>query len=180
MPALREHPEDLSDLGGHFLARVAAREGRPVKAFTPEAMAMLMEYAWPGNVRELQNICERAAVLTAGPTIEASLVEPWLRSSSAFVGAIELNGTARSGNGVAGSAAATGVTESKPNGSAVPRIVCDGHLKLGDIERETIVATLEHHHGHRQRSARALGIGVRTLGLKLKKWKEQQLVSEAL
>ena len=32
----------------------------------------------------------------------------------------------------------------------------------------------------RQRSAAALGIGVRTLGLKLKKWKDQQIVSESL
>jgi DNA-binding NtrC family response regulator len=42
------------------------------------------------------------------------------------------------------------------------------------------VATIEHNRGHRQRSASALGIGVRTLGLKLKKWKEQQLVDAAL
>ena len=36
------------------------------------------------------------------------------------------------------------------------------------------------HDGHRQKSAKALGIGVRTLGLKLKKWKEQQLVAQTL
>ena len=59
-------------------------------------------------------------------------------------------------------------------------IVCDGRLTLEDIEREVIVATIEHNRGHRQRSASALGIGVRTLGLKLKKWKEQQLVDASL
>jgi DNA-binding NtrC family response regulator len=59
-------------------------------------------------------------------------------------------------------------------------IVCDGKLTLEAIEREVIVATIEHHRGHRQRSASALGIGVRTLGLKLKKWKEQQLVDAGL
>ena len=47
-------------------------------------------------------------------------------------------------------------------------------------QREAILATLRHNHGHRQRSAAALGIGVRTLGLKLKKWKEQHLVSESV
>ena len=51
---------------------------------------------------------------------------------------------------------------------------------LSDIERETIVQTLEHFHGHRQKTAKALGIGVRTLGLKLKKWKEEQLVPATL
>ncbi len=59
-------------------------------------------------------------------------------------------------------------------------VVCDGALTLEDVEREAIVATLKRNHGHRQRSAAALGIGVRTLGLKLKKWKEQQIVSESL
>jgi two-component system, NtrC family, response regulator HydG len=53
-------------------------------------------------------------------------------------------------------------------------------LTLEDIERETIIATLEANDGHRQKSAEALGIGVRTLGLKLKKWKEMQLVDASL
>jgi DNA-binding NtrC family response regulator len=51
---------------------------------------------------------------------------------------------------------------------------------LADIEREVIVQTLEHFNGHRAKTAAALGIGVRTLGLKLKKWKEQQLVAQTL
>ena len=59
-------------------------------------------------------------------------------------------------------------------------VVCNGSLKLEDVEREAIIATLQQNHGHRQKSATALGIGVRTLGLKLKKWKEQRLVSESL
>jgi DNA-binding NtrC family response regulator len=59
-------------------------------------------------------------------------------------------------------------------------VVCDGRLTLDDVEREAIIATLKSNHGHRQKSAAALGIGVRTLGLKLKKWKEQQIVSETL
>ena len=51
---------------------------------------------------------------------------------------------------------------------------------LADIEREVIVETLHRFNGHRQKTAKALGIGVRTLGLKLKKWKEEQLVSQSL
>ena len=66
------------------------------------------------------------------------------------------------------------------NGSPGLGVVCDGRLTLEDVERESIVATLKENRGHRQRSAAALGIGVRTLGLKLKKWKEQQIVSETL
>jgi DNA-binding NtrC family response regulator len=61
-----------------------------------------------------------------------------------------------------------------------PELVCDGHLTLDEIERRSIVATLERYRGHRQKSAKALGIGVRTLGLKLKKWKEESLVPAEL
>ena len=59
-------------------------------------------------------------------------------------------------------------------------VICDGECTLDDVERETIVATLKHFNGHRQKSAKALGIGVRTLGLKLKKWKEENLVAQTL
>lgn len=51
---------------------------------------------------------------------------------------------------------------------------------LEDIERDVIVATLQRHNGHRQRTARELQIGIRTLGLKLRKWKDLKLVSEDL
>ncbi|WP_432799449.1 sigma-54-dependent transcriptional regulator [Poriferisphaera sp. WC338] len=51
---------------------------------------------------------------------------------------------------------------------------------LEEIEREQIVKTLGHFDGNRAHTAKALGIGVRTLGLKLKKWKEQNLVAQTL
>ena len=68
--------------------------------------------------------------------------------------------------------------ELKPD--AIPGIVCDGQVTLEEVERRSIVATLEQNKGHRQKSAKALGIGVRTLGLKLKKWKEDQIVEADL
>ena len=49
---------------------------------------------------------------------------------------------------------------------------------LADIEKQVILSTLEQFKGHRQKTAGALGIGVRTLGMKLKRWKEQGAVAE--
>ena len=182
MPALRDHREDIPVLVEHFLQQVAAREGKAVKRIEDGVIELMQAYPWPGNVRELQNICERAAVLTPGEVIERQLIQPWLtvgasppRPASASPSLSPLH-TGRvveieaGDNGHGHSACAVGP----------PAIVCDGRLTLDEIERETIVATLEHHQGHRQKSAEALGIGVRTLGLKLKKWKEQQLVDERL
>ncbi len=182
MPALRARTEDIPGLAEHFLAAVGAREGRDPRRFTAEAFDVLRGYAWPGNVRELQNICERAAVLASEVEIPASLVAPWLPAmhestvSPATTGGVQV-------------ALAGGAIESKPGAPVAPNqsaagsqtwLACDGELTLADIERETIVATLKRNGGHRQKSARALGIGVRTLGLKLKKWKEEEVVAADL
>jgi len=180
MPALREHPEDIPDLVAHFLQQVADREGRPVKRVSDEAMVVMQQYRWPGNVRELQNICERAAVLTPGEVIESSLIQPWLApadgqpsfDSPRPASMIEISTPQRESNGR---------SPAEQNGAIHShRFICDGELTLEDIERETIIATLQAHAGHRQKSAEALGIGVRTLGLKLKKWKELELVDASL
>ena len=44
---------------------------------------------------------------------------------------------------------------------------------LEDMERQLIERTLARNNGHRSRSAKALGMGVRTLTMKLKQWREQ-------
>jgi DNA-binding NtrC family response regulator len=50
---------------------------------------------------------------------------------------------------------------------------------LADVEKQVILTTLEQFRGHRLKTAHALGIGVRTLGMKLKKWKEDGELVEA-
>ena len=50
---------------------------------------------------------------------------------------------------------------------------------LADIERQVILSTLEQFKGHRQKTAGALGIGVRTLGMKLKRWKEEGQLAQS-
>ncbi len=183
IPPLRQLIDDLESLVRHFLKVVSDREGTPLKSIEPRALEVMRRYPWPGNIRELQNVCERAAVLTPDDTIRASLIEPWLcgPASKRAAAMIEIE--------VGPVGAGERSVPARPDGSApagdgdepaCPGVVCDGRLKLDDVEREAIVATLQHNNGHRQRSAAALGIGVRTLGLKLKKWKEQNLVSPEL
>ncbi len=182
MPALRDHIEDVPELARHFLGQVAGREGKRMRSFSPDAVTLLQTYSWPGNVRELQNICERAAVLAMGETIEASLIRPWLMGAAAMAAVtptatgggitVHIGGHigAHTPNSVAAGVAAAAA------GARVPRIACDGEVTLEEIEREAILATLERNRGHRVRSAKDLGIGVRTLGLKLKKWKEESRI----
>ena len=51
-------------------------------------------------------------------------------------------------------------------------------MVLEELERRAILAVLDKHNGHRVRTAKELGIGLRTLGMKLKKFKEEGILVE--
>jgi two-component system NtrC family response regulator len=69
LPPLRDRPEDVPELVEHFVRKYAAREGRPVKGVTREALDALLKYHWPGNVRELENCVERAVIMARGENV---------------------------------------------------------------------------------------------------------------
>ncbi len=63
LPPLRDRREDIPLLAEHFLRHHAKEMGRPARAFSPDALALLLAYDWPGNVRELANAVERAVAI---------------------------------------------------------------------------------------------------------------------
>jgi DNA-binding NtrC family response regulator len=67
VPSLRQRPEDIPLLAGHFL-RLAAI-GRQLCLRDNVAVA-LQHYSWPGNVRELQNLMQRLAILCIDEVVE--------------------------------------------------------------------------------------------------------------
>jgi DNA-binding NtrC family response regulator len=124
-----------------FLERAANRLQRPRVGLSDDARELLSRYRWPGNVRELENLITRACVLSAGGAIEADDLRPWLEPT-----ALAANDTA---------SATTSASEL-------------AGARLDDLERATIVATLQKFGGNRAQTAAALGIGVRTLSGKLR------------
>src|SRR5450755_2662253 len=72
IPPLRQRLEDIPELARHFLARLAAEEGKRVHSIGAQALALLSAYRWPGNVRQLENAIFRAVVLTDGEQIGAN------------------------------------------------------------------------------------------------------------
>lgn len=70
LPPLRDRREDITPLAQHFAARLSARQGRSVPAFSPSAARALLEHVWPGNVRELEHVVERGLLLARGSSIE--------------------------------------------------------------------------------------------------------------
>jgi DNA-binding NtrC family response regulator len=82
MPPLRHRADDIPALADHVLRAAAARAGREVVGFTPEAVESLLRHAWPGNVRELQHAVERAVFLGRGRLVEAGDLPANVRSAA--------------------------------------------------------------------------------------------------
>ena len=68
-PPLRERQGDAVVLARAFLNRFAAQHKRPIKTFSPRALAIIEQHKWPGNVRELENRVKRAVVMADGREI---------------------------------------------------------------------------------------------------------------
>jgi transcriptional regulator with GAF, ATPase, and Fis domain len=74
LPPLRDRRDDIPLMVEHFLAKLAARDGRPTpKPIDPAALARLAAYRWPGNVRELENEVTRAEALSGARITAADL-----------------------------------------------------------------------------------------------------------
>jgi two-component system, NtrC family, response regulator AtoC len=69
LPPLRERGGDIPLLAQKFLLEFARENGKPLKAFTADALEWLMNYSWPGNIRELRTAIEHAVVLCRGEKI---------------------------------------------------------------------------------------------------------------
>ena len=140
VPPLRHRLGDVPLLVSHVAKQVAGRMNRQPAAFASNALDLLSHYHWPGNVRELENLVTRASVLAGDDAITADDLRAWLLEDE---------------NAIAGKTTSSDGTLS-------------AGMKLEDMERKLIEATLDHYDGHRARAAQALGIGIRTLTNKLR------------
>jgi two-component system response regulator PilR (NtrC family) len=160
IPPLREHPDDIPQLAGHILERLARDGVTPPVTLADDARDALGGYGYPGNVRELENILERAAALCDGGTIHPDDL-----------------GLGDLGPGSRDPADAPG-SDNREESRAVGRRAGDEVLPPDDlplpkyleaIERQRIVAALEQTRWNRTAAAELLGVSFRTLRYRLKK-----------
>jgi two-component system, NtrC family, response regulator GlrR len=85
LPTLAERREDIPLLANHFLEKLAAKYGRRLSGFAPEASKALIAAAWPGNVRQLYNVVEQVCALSTTPLVPLALVQRALRVPSVQV-----------------------------------------------------------------------------------------------
>jgi len=81
-PALAERREDIPELAGYFVGRLAGMSGVPARQIGEDALAALQAADWPGNVRQLRNVIERILILATGDpqtpvTVDALPPEAW-------------------------------------------------------------------------------------------------------
>jgi formate hydrogenlyase transcriptional activator len=75
VPPLRDRRDDIPLLVHYFANKYARRMGKQIESIPNETMDALSRYSWPGNIRELQNLMERAALLSTGPSLRVPLGE---------------------------------------------------------------------------------------------------------
>ncbi len=76
VPPLRQRPEDIPVLAGHFLEISRVRLGLRQLSMSPATLRLLCGYDWPGNVRELEHVILRGALRAAATRDEPVVVHP--------------------------------------------------------------------------------------------------------
>ncbi|HWA00791.1 MAG TPA: sigma-54 dependent transcriptional regulator [Caulobacterales bacterium] len=81
-PSLAERREDIPELAGYFVGRLAGMSGVSPRQIGEDALAALQAADWPGNVRQLRNVIERILILAVGDpavpvTVDALPPEAW-------------------------------------------------------------------------------------------------------
>ena len=146
LPPLRERLEDIDMLSRHLAEAYAERSGTDVPDLDRGALLALMKHDWPGNVRELKNAIERASLLSGGGTIRVEHLPPEIArdpdSSAAALAPLQ----------------------------GAPTLVLPVGTPMEDVEREVIRATLEHTGGNKTQAAKILGIALKTIHNKVKKF----------
>jgi two-component system response regulator HydG len=141
LPPLRERRQDIPRLVEAFLREFNSEHGKNITGISRGAMDILMQYHWPGNVRELKN------------TIEGMVV---LSPSGRMLDVSDLP------EHILGQ-----VHSAMPNG--------DIHIRVGmtmeEIEKIAIEHTLRSVGYDKQKAAEILGIGLRTLYRKQKRYR---------
>ncbi|MDE0555708.1 MAG: sigma-54 dependent transcriptional regulator [Candidatus Poribacteria bacterium] len=147
LPPLRDRREDIRVLVEYFVKQHCKTYNRPGRKMAPETLARLQTYPWPGNVRELENTLISVVLLNDEEVIlPRHLPEEILAFGQPGANVPQEMLTSENQKGT--------------------------HIPLGTslkVAEETLIHdTLAWQNGNRTKTARILGISVRTLQNRLK------------
>jgi DNA-binding NtrC family response regulator len=153
LPPLRERLEDVPLLAHHFANQAAEGNGQPAPAVHPATLEAMACHGWPGNVRELKNAIERAVLLSGGSTILPEHLPPEVAQARPRV------------HEPPGDAEEPGGSESRSTVEVAVGSTID------EAEEQLIRSTLVHTGGNKTRAAKILGISLKTMHNKVKKYR---------
>jgi DNA-binding NtrC family response regulator len=153
IPPLRERPEDIIYLFGHFARTFSAQYNVERPPVTSEFLDALVDYEWPGNVRQLENATERLILTSPNKKLTSSILKKVLPFKRKAKGR---------GHGLS-SAASPEVDSSKPMRAALAP-----HVE--QLERVYLSEALGKTGGKVAEAANHAGISRRTLLRKLKRY----------
>jgi len=151
VPPLRARKGDTPLLAGQFLAKYAAKVGKPISVISEKAADWLKAYDWPGNVRELENTIERAVALA--------------RSNELTIDDLAASSAARPGP-----ATPAGTLQNDLQAADLPESGMDLAEHLASVEREFIRKALAATGGNLTRAAKLLGMTFRAIRYKVQKY----------
>jgi len=163
LPPLRDRGTDIVLLVEHCLQRYRLQFKKDVRALSPPALNLLLNYSWPGNVRELQGVLRQALLQTIGEVIVPEFLPESVR-------------------GKAGAAGHTGADRTPALVAFLAFIQArlaagsqDLHAEAVELmERQLVAEVLRHTSGNQSQAAKILGITrgslrnkIRSLGISL-------------
>ncbi|MFZ5570091.1 MAG: sigma-54 interaction domain-containing protein [Thermodesulfobacteriota bacterium] len=165
LPSLRERRNDIQLLLDHFLQTFSTRYKKPIRAFSANALRILLNYAYPGNVRELKNIVEYAANVCQENQIRSEHLPAYLiRPITAEQASADGIGAA---GGSGGRIQPEGKSDDSDRATRERKIIIDAirnarkdeqdGLEWPEIERKMIVDAIVKAQGRRNRAAGFLG-----------------------
>ncbi|NLG80567.1 MAG: sigma-54-dependent transcriptional regulator [Firmicutes bacterium] len=155
IPPLRERIEDIPLLCHSLIRRFNQAYGRNVSRISEEALDILTEYDWPGNVRELENVLSRAIINMHYSEVEI------LPGHLPALGRFQQGPQATQVN-----AQTEILTGEKRSAQGIPRL----REAVERAERRAILRALEAAGGNKTAAAKLLGVGLRSLYYKIKRY----------
>jgi len=149
LPPLNQRPEDIIPLAAMFLRKFSQEKGKSFTSISKEAGSLLINHVWAGNIRELKNTIEWVVLMNDEPELRPSHLKMiWNNhgsNPSLFHGDL--------------------ATEPNWRNFQLP----SDSLPLDEFTDYIMQQALEMHNGNKTRTAKYLGLSLRSLSYRLKK-----------
>lgn len=152
LPPLRNRKNDVMLLARYFANQFCHENNKELLDFSISAVEVLNQYAWPGNVRELSNAIEHAVVMSNGLFIYPQDLPAHIIAHKK-------------------------TPDFNPDFSEDEQSRTTLKEKVKIYEKELIINELKLNRGHRENTARSLGISKRTLLYKMQEYEIAETIN---